>query len=189
MLLFSYLTWGNLEKTSLIVNSPLDDSSVLGTFSPAPTPPIKQPAYGVPVRLKIPKLGIDANVIEVGITDTGNMDVPQTLEEVGWYKYGPKPGEKGSAVIDGHLGVGERGVFVELNKLQAGDHIFVDDENGQTTSFIVRETKIYDRLEHPDEVFVSKDGAHLNLITCSGDWISSIQATPNRLVVFTDLVK
>lgn len=162
------------------------------TTIPSSTPSHLQPQskaqslYGLPARLEIPKLGINAHVIEMGLTANGNMDAPGNMQDVGWYKYGPRPGEVGSAVIDGHLGVGVRGVFADLHKLEVGDKITVLDKIGQRISFVVRRIEIYDRLARPEEVFVSNDGVHLNLITCSGPW-NKKYGTPDRLVVFTDL--
>ncbi len=148
--------------------------------------PQSQANYDLPARLEIPKLGINANVIEMGLTVNGNMDAPGNMQDVGWYKLGPMPGELGSAVIDGHLGVGVRGVFADLHKLEAGDKITVLDKIGQRISFVVSRKEIYDRLARPEEVFVSSDGVHLNLITCSGDW-NKKYGTPDRLVIFADL--
>ena len=147
---------------------------------------LKEPSYGLPVHLKIPKLKVDANILQMGLTTDRDMEAPEKIEDVGWYKHGPRPGDIGAAVIDGHLGVGEPGVFVDLHKLQKGDTILVIDEKGQTISFVVREKRIYNRDERPNEVFVSSDGAHLNLITCTGTWDENLKGIPDRLVVFAD---
>ena len=116
------------------------------------------------------------------------MDAPPNLSDVGWYELGTRPGDIGSAVIDGHLGVGEPGVFIDLHKLQKGDDFTVLDDKGQTITFVVRETKTYKPDDHPSEVFTSSEGRHLNLITCTGDWDKRIHGMSNRLVIFADLV-
>src|SRR5688500_7982550 len=60
--------------------------------------PKHEPVYGLPVRLMIPKLDVDAAIKYMGVTKTGDMAVPDNIADVGWYKHGPHPGNKGSAV-------------------------------------------------------------------------------------------
>src|SRR5687768_10577747 len=131
---------------------------------------IDQAIFGMPARLKISKLGVDADVEELGITSSGNMQAPVGVKNVGWYKQGPQPGNTGSAVIAGHFGresYGGRSVFDDLHTLGKGDEILVQDEAGQVATFTVREFRIFAKDEIAPEVFTSSDGkAHLNLITC-----------------------
>jgi hypothetical protein len=62
-----------------------------------------EPAVGLPVRLRIPAIAVDAAVEHVGLTPDGAMDVPASYADVAWYTLGPKPGEPGNAAIAGHL--------------------------------------------------------------------------------------
>jgi len=144
---------------------------------------------GLPFRLYIPKLGIDASVEYVGITDKGILDAPKDPARVAWFKDGPRPGEVGNAVIDGHFGWIDDvpAVFDNLRLLVKGDRVSVYDEKGRETAFVVRELKIYGEYDDASEVFTSRDGqAHLNLITCEGLWDESTQKYAGRLVVSTD---
>lgn len=149
--------------------------------------PAKKVSIGLPVRLTIPKIKVDAPILQLGLTPEGNMDVPADLANTGWYKYGPPPGQIGSAVIAGHLeGIDKDGVFINLGKLVKGDVIFVKNDAGETISFTVRETRLYRQEERPSEVFNTTEGAHLNLITCTGTWNNVQQRYSKRLVVFAD---
>lgn len=143
---------------------------------------------GLPVRLVIAGLDIDAPIGQLGLTESGDMDNPSNIMETGWYKYGPHPGDIGSAVIAGHLSgeKGQPGIFKNLEKLQKGDSLSVVDDKGQTISFTVRETRYYDQDEKPSEVFNTNTGAHLNLITCAGSWDKTERSFSKRLVVFSD---
>ncbi len=145
---------------------------------------------GLPVRLIIPKIKVNASVEDMGLTVTGEMDVPNNVVNVGWYKYGTIPGNLGSSVIDGHLDgpKGEPGVFANLNKLSNGDTLSIVNDKGETISFVVKNSKIYNQNDHPDEVFNSVDASHLNLITCTGAWDKNINRFSKRLVVFADKV-
>lgn len=153
-------------------------------------PLLLQPRPGLPIRLKIPNIGVDAAFEYVGVTRDGAMAVPKGPADVAWFKLGPRPGEKGSAVIAGHEGWsnGISAVFDDLNKLRKGDQITVEDEKGETTTFIVREIQTYDQNGDSSNVFGSSDGkVHLNLITCEGIWNAAQQSYANRLVVFADM--
>jgi LPXTG-site transpeptidase (sortase) family protein len=141
----------------------------------------------LPIRLKIPSINVDASIQYVGLTSKGAMEVPNNIVDVGWFDMGPRPGENGSAVIAGHFNGenGENGVFANLYKLKKGDKLYVEDSNGATISFTVRETRTYDP-GYADDVFSGSGSAHLNLITCDGVWDKNKNSYNKRLVVFTD---
>lgn len=141
-----------------------------------------------PVRLMIPSINVNANIQYVGITPKGEMEVPNNSVDVGWFKIGSRPGEKGSAVIAGHIDGenGDSGVFANLYKLKDGDKLYIEDDSGITTSFVVRERRIYNP-GYAEEVFSSNDGAHLNLVTCDGVWDGIKKSYSKRLVVFADI--
>ena len=146
---------------------------------------------GLPAKLVIAKLNISAKVTYMGLTKSGDMEVPNNVHDTGWYKYGALPGNKGSAVIAGHLDGknGEAGVFTALDTLQKGDIISVVDTKDQNTNFTVRETRTYQQNEKPAEVFAAHEGAQLNLITCTGAWNKDQQQFAQRLVVFADIAR
>ncbi|HSX40130.1 MAG TPA: class F sortase [Candidatus Saccharimonadales bacterium] len=146
-------------------------------------------AAKLPVRLLIPAINVSANIQQVGVTAEGAMDVPSNTVDVGWFKLGVHPGERGSAVIAGHFD-GENGataVFSDLYKLKEGDKLYIEDAKGKTITFVVRTSRIYDP-GYADEVFSANDIAHLNLITCDGVWEGSKKSYSKRLVVFSDIV-
>ncbi|MEK7625551.1 MAG: class F sortase [Patescibacteria group bacterium] len=144
---------------------------------------------GLPLRLKIPKIKVDATVDYVGLTPDGAMGVPKIPRNVAWYNLGPRPGEVGSAAIAGHVNWynGAKAVFVNLSKLKKGDKIFIVDDRGATSTFVVRRLRSYRFDEDAPDVFSSDDRkAHLNLITCIGVWNKKLRSYSKRLVVFAD---
>jgi LPXTG-site transpeptidase (sortase) family protein len=142
---------------------------------------------GLPTFLTIPTINIQANIQDLGINSDGEMDIPNNIIDVGWFKFGSRPGEKGSAVIAGHFdGENGKGVFTNLNKLKEGDKLYVKDDHGTSFVFVVRESRIYDP-GYVEEVFNSNDSPHLNLVTCDGVWDENKKSYNKRLVVFTDL--
>jgi LPXTG-site transpeptidase (sortase) family protein len=149
---------------------------------------VNKNSFGIPVRLKIPTIDVEANIESFGVDSKGEMEVPDNTVDVGWFGIGPRPGEIGSAVMAGHLdgNNGETGVFNNLDKLKPGDKIYVEDNKKTLINFVVRETRTYDP-GYAEDVFSSNDKAHLNLITCDGIWNGIKKSYSKRLVVFTDL--
>ncbi len=143
-----------------------------------------------PIRLLIPIIGVNAPIEAVGVRPDDNLAVParNPWVDVGWYGSGPRPGERGSAVIDGHLDRpgGFPAVFWRLQDLHLGDEVMVIDASGKTLRFHVTGTAFYSPQEAPiQEIFGNETGTYLNLITCAGDWIPSQHQTTLRLVVYT----
>ncbi len=152
--------------------------------------PSEQTLLGLPIHLTIPRIHVDASLEYVGLTATGAVDVPTVPANPAWYSLGPRPGQTGSAVIVGHFGwkKGMPAVFDDLSTLRKGDKLYVKNEHGATTTFIVRELRSYSAHDSAVEVFSSSDGkAHLNLITCEGTWNKIEESYSKRLVVFADL--
>ena len=153
------------------------------------SPSITPSAPGL--RLTIPRIQLEAEIMSVGLTKAGDMEAPTSITKVGWYKLGAYPGKTGTAVLAGHFDgpKGEEGVFADLKKLRVGDLISIFKDDGEIATFVVRESRTYNQDEHPLEVFSSEKGAHLNLITCTGAWDIAQDQYSKRLVVFTDLLK
>ena len=144
-------------------------------------------------ELRIPTLGVKAGVQDLGLTADGRMGSPTNHYEVGWFRYGTKPGARGNAVIAGHVNTlrSSEGVFKELHLLKAGDTVEVTDRDGHTSIFIVTGTKRvpYDApVSANAEIFGPTMARRLNLVTCSGSWIPEKKTYTERLVVFTELV-
>ncbi|MEK7496634.1 MAG: class F sortase [Patescibacteria group bacterium] len=144
----------------------------------------------LPVRLKIPKIKINATLEQVGLTADGAVGVPKGILNAAWFKKSVRPGENGSAIIDGHFGRWKNGkpaIFNNLFKLRKGDRVYVEDDAGKSITFIVRESRLYNQYDEAAEVFdLSDNKAHLNLITCEGIWDKISKSYSKRLVVFTD---
>ncbi len=153
---------------------------------------LKQPqvSYGQPVRVIIPSINVNAAVENVGLTSDLSLDVPKGPVNAGWYMNGPRPGQIGNSIIDGHFGWWKDGtatVFNSLYKLQKNEKIYVEAVDGTTTTFKVSGFGVYDPTLDSASVFNSVDKkAHLTLITCEGTWIPSQKTYSNRLIVFSD---
>lgn len=156
----------------------------LGT---AAAPP---PRAGLPVRLKIPSIGVDAAVEQVGKTPDGAMDVPKDFFDTAWYQLGPRPGETGNAVIDGHVdSTTGKAIFWDLRTLAHGDLIAVVGDDGVERHFVVSDTATYATQDVPlTRVFGPTTGVHLNLITCDSNttFNQTTHSYDGNLVVYAD---
>ncbi|WFE27204.1 class F sortase [Solwaraspora sp. WMMD791] len=140
-----------------------------------------------PTRLAIPAIGVVARVDPVGVADdTGEFDVPPSVDEVGWYRFGPGlEARSGSVVIAGHVdGAGQGpGAFFRLRELDAGDRIEVA-AGDQVREFRVVGREEYDKSVIPLERYFARDGeVRLTLITCGGPFDEAARRYRNNVVV------
>jgi sortase (surface protein transpeptidase) len=157
-----------------------------------------QPIFNVntynnpPAKLIIPSIGVDAAVQQIGQTPEGAIDVPNNTTDVGWYKFGPVPGQEGTAVIDAHFDNpnGFPAVFGRLRDLKTGDIITVKDSENRSINFKVRRVGNFTMDQKVSDILGENDrGIHLALITCSGIWDINKETYTERLVVLADKVE
>jgi sortase (surface protein transpeptidase) len=151
--------------------------------TPVPPPPQVSP----PVGLRIPTLDIDAVVSAYGVdADTGEMEVPDNVTEVAWYRFGPAPGAPGSAVLAAHVDLAGQGpgVFFELGRLEPDDLVEVAHEDGTVSSYRVVARTVYEKEEVPLEAIFARDGRPvLTLVTCGGGFSRSTRRYDSNVVV------
>lgn len=155
--------------------------------APADTSVHHAPTLGTsaqyPARLLIPSIGIGVDIVPVGLNDKGEMDVPSgATSNVGWYKGGTIPGNVGSAVLDAHV----YAAFQELQHVRLGSYVYVQTSGNTKLRFKVVDSRFYTLSElTPAILFGQTDARRLNLITCAGTFVPSINTYDHRLVVFT----
>jgi len=162
--------------------TPIPSHTPTATITASPTP-----RPGLPVLLRIPAIGVDAYVEHVGLTEELAMDVPSKVGDVAWYELGYRPGERGSAVIAGHLDTvtGAPAVFWDVEKLEPGDEIFIHSEDGVEHRFVVDYRTRYPYNEAPiQQIFGPATEPRLALITCNGVWDRTKGNYSHRVVVY-----
>jgi len=123
----------------------------------------------VPVRLRIPAIGVDSDLMDLGLQRDGTLEVPPGAFPAGWFEGAPTPGELGPAIIVGHVRFTTPGVFARLTDLRRNDEIDVARRDGSTAAFRVTQVQHFDKAEFPTEqVYGNIDHAGLRLITCGG---------------------
>ena len=153
----------------------------------APTPAVDEVAP--PVRLSAPTLGVDAPVDRVGVRDDGQMAIPEDVDRIGWYRFGPAPGGAGSAVLAGHVDDADQGlgVLARLRTAEPGDVLRVTDAEGTTTRWRVVSRDVIRKRALPLDRLFSRDGPpRLTLITCGGPFLPGFRSYRDNVVVVAE---
>lgn len=183
---------------SPVVTLPTTSATVPGPEVPAPTTTRPAPLLGsrsgalpgalernVPLSLSIPALGVEAPIVALGVDGEGRMDIPRDVDEVGWYRFGPTPGDDGSAVLSAHVDSRSQGpgVFFRLGTLRPGDVVELESADGPQT-WVVRAVETIDKDELPlDRIFARAGEPVLTLITCGGSFSRSLSSYDANVVV------
>jgi sortase (surface protein transpeptidase) len=142
-----------------------------------------------PVRIRIPTIDVNSQLMALGLRDDASLEVPPEGFPAGWYTGGPTPGELGPAIIAGHVDwAGSPGVFFSLRELAPGDEILVEREDGSTALFRVQSIQQFPKDAFPTEaVYADIDHAGLRLITCGGAFDRQSRSYSDNIVVFAEL--
>lgn len=181
------------RQTTTPVGLRLDDTQVGATTAPvtavANRAPVVDPPAPVqvadPVRILIPRLGVDARSEPLAVTDDV-LDGPQELADAGCWADGPEPGEAGAAVIAGHVDSYRRpAVFLSLHELVPGDMATVERADGSREDFSVTGAERFPKTGIPvPRVFDATPGPTLRVITCGGDFDRSAKSHVDNLAVY-----
>ncbi|MFE9428080.1 class F sortase [Kitasatospora sp. NPDC006697] len=150
-------------------------AEALGAGGPRPAALSGTPmGASAPVRISIPAIGVDAPVTGVGLDGEGHLATPSEQDRnlAGWYRGGVTPGQKGTALLAGHVDTAEGpAVFYGLGALHRGDRIDVARADRSTAWFMVDAIEVYPRTAFPDkQVYGQAPDPQLRLITCGGDY-------------------
>ncbi|MBW0090399.1 class F sortase [Pseudonocardia sp. KRD-184] len=160
--------------------------------APAAAPWSTSPAepgdrVAAPSRVRLASLDVDVEVVDVGVDDRGEMEVPQDVSTVGWYRFGPRPGAAaGSAVLSGHVDdrVQGEGAFHRLSELIPGDPVEVELADGAVVAYVVDRVRRIAKEELPVDELFARDGAPvLTLVTCGGDFDREARSYRENVVV------
>ena len=152
-------------------------------------PTVTQPGPA-PTGLRIPDLNIDNGPIKpVGVEPNGDFEVP-IASEIGWYRFGSRPGQDGSNVLAAHIAYdGQDGVFRYLSTLEPGSIVEVVLEDGSVVSYETTERTTYEKVALPfDELFDKSGPDRLVLVTCGGNFDASAGSYDSNIVVFAKRV-
>ena len=188
------LTRGVEEYGAAMVNPPTPATNPTESVVPVPVTDGQLPTATPvpPVRLEIPAIGVAASVKPVGIDqDSGELEVPRSVDTVGWYRYGPDLGSAGgSVVIAGHVDSAEQGegAFFRLRDLAEGAQLRVTGADGAVRTFTVRSREVFAKAAVPLDRLFARDGdLRVTLVTCGGSFDAATRHYRDNIVLTASL--
>lgn len=188
----SYLGWKTNKETAAQVQAiATDNQSDVPAEDEVTTDAINayQVAPDMPRLIKIPRLEVNARIKRLGVKASGQLHAPSNIYDAGWYEGSSKPGENGTALLDGHVhGLTKPGVFSRLSKLTQGDTIEIERGDGTIFSYkvITSESVDQDKVDMTKALTSIEPGKPgLNIITCTGGYDVRANTYEKRLIVYT----
>ena len=162
-------------------------SDAPGTLGgPQPLPAL---ARVTATSIEIPAIDVRSRLEQLTLDPRGVLRPPVDPDQAGWYSAGPVPGDRGPAVIAGHLdSFTGPAVFLRLGQLRSGDLVIVHRSDGSTVDFRVQSTRRFAKTAFPTQsVYGATPVPTLRLITCGGAYDHSKKRYPDDVVVFAEV--
>ncbi|MGW0846685.1 class F sortase [Streptomyces sp. NPDC002787] len=149
-------------------------------------------SYAMVDRVRIPSIRVDAPAVPVGLDPEGWVDAPPAQDSnlAGWFTGAVSPGEKGTAVVVGHVD-NDRGpaVFYGLGALKKGSKVEIRRADRRTAVFETYGIEVFEKNNFPgDRVYGNSGVPELRVITCGGGF-SKQNGYDGNVVVFARLVE
>lgn len=140
---------------------------------------------GIPLRVALPAIGVDAAVIPVTVAG-GELGVPPDPRTLGWWAAGARPGSaRGSVVVVGHVDDWKagRGALYRLEAAPVGATVTVTTATGPVRYRLVGR-RVFDKQSLPAGVFAQTGAPRLVLITCGGPFDRRTRHYTDNIVVY-----
>ncbi|WGX97266.1 SdrD B-like domain-containing protein [Nocardioides sp. L-11A] len=125
---------------------------------------------GSPKRVKVPALGLNAKVTQVGLTDV-RANVPKSRNLLGWLQTSARLDDAiGTTVVVGHVSDNHDrpGAFYDIKRLKAGKTVKVKGNDGKTYRYKVVAKKRFSRAKPlPERLFSMTGAPRVRLVTCT----------------------
>lgn len=171
------------------ISTPSPTPSELGRSSASVGPPATA-VEGMPTRLVIDTVSLDAPVIEMGWEVVENNGQPISVwnvpvDEAGWHLNSARPGRGSNVVISGHNNSTGGHIFGPLEEAEVGDQVTVWIDDDTSFEYQISETQVVrafnaseDNLDYLRRVMEPTNTEQLTLITCWPSWTNT-----HRLIV------
>ncbi|NUS11491.1 MAG: class F sortase [Streptomyces sp.] len=159
----------------------------------APFPVVTVPPlpHSNPTRLVIGSIAVNAPFTALHLDSAGNLDAPPAGDKnlVGWYAEGPTPGERGPAIVAGHVDTKTGpAVFLLLRLVKPGQTAEITRADGTVATFTVDSVEQFSKGDFPNQrVYGSVPDPQLRIITCGGSYDRSRRDYTDNVVVFAHL--
>lgn len=145
-----------------------------------------EPTAPPPRRITVERLGIDHDLIGLGLDRGGALQVPEDPSVPGWYRDGVPPGGTGPAVLVGHVDSFDGpGIFFRLREAVPGDRVTVTRIDRSVVTFEVYGVETVRKDGFPTEqVYGGTQGPELRLLTCGGPFDQQTRSYTENVVVY-----
>ncbi|MFJ3222700.1 sortase domain-bontaining protein [Streptomyces sp. NPDC086783] len=167
---------------------PPDARSATTAHSAVPQPQGAALPRSEPAIISIPKIGLHTQVDPVTRAADGSIALPENPDHAGWYTGSVTPGERGNAIMVGHVD-SQKGpaAFYGLGALRKGSPLTVTRRDGSTAHFTLTGIDVWAKNAFPSQrVYGPTTTAMLTLITCTG-WDSTHRTYRDNLVLTAQL--
>ena len=155
-------------------------------MSAAPRRPAKVDTSVFPAKLTSKDLDLSVAVTPVGVTKDGEMELPETVKQVGWYRFGALPSSSaGTTVLAAHVDTRAEGLgpFSHLREAKKGDEVTIVDEAGRERRYrVAAVTSLAKKKIDWDQVFDRRGNPRLVMVTCGGAYDQDSGYRDNVLV-------
>ncbi|MGW6278926.1 sortase domain-containing protein [Kribbella sp. NPDC055071] len=151
----------------------------------APTPVAREVAVP-PVKVKLPGVA-NAAVLPVATAGDGQLQVPASPDDVGWWAAGASPGsDDGTVLLVGHVDSAKygRGVFAGLSEVPVGAAVAVTGGDGAVHKYRIVARRTYDQKALPADLFRGDVKPRLALVTCIGAYDHKNHRYTHNLVLY-----
>jgi len=139
-----------------------------------------------PVAVSVPSVGISAPVVPLKLKSNGKLEVPTDFSKAGWRQGGPEPGERGAAMITGHVdSKSGPAAFYRLREVGSGADIRVRRKDGSTVAFVAERSERVPKDSFPTKRVYGKTRLPtLRLVTCGGSFDSAAGHYRDNVIVY-----
>ena len=181
----------NLRPKPTLTKPRLSEPPTTPTLKPTTAPLVL--AASAPSAIKIPSIGVQSTLLQLGLNPDKSIEVPPLDDpdsKAGWYKYSPTPGQIGPTVILGHVDSAKYGpgIFFKLGALQPGATVEVTLTDRIVAVFTVDKVVAYPKSKFPSTaVYGNIDHPGLRLITCGGSFDPTAGSYESNIVAYATL--
>ncbi len=160
---------------------PESDGGITVTVAPAPAVAAGRTDQ---MRIRIPAMGVNASMVDVGFNAAGQLDIPWDGAVVAWYTISALPGEPGNALLGAHVDWrGSTAVFWRLRDLTEGDLIYIDTPTGELVYRVASAGLVSNDTPLGDVLGAREGPQSITLFTCGGTFDQAAQDYDQRFIV------
>jgi sortase (surface protein transpeptidase) len=137
----------------------------------------------------VPSVDLAMKVVPVGVEQDGDMELPPSVFDAGWYEFGSRPAERsGSTLVAAHVDSYADGLgpFARLRGVKRDASVLLTTQDGTVHRYRVVSVRAVAKDQLPSLAVFERDGsARLTLLTCGGRYDRGTGYRDNVVVTAT----